>query len=350
MISLSLLKRNEKLRLKEEQREILRSSFSDKISFPKPKHKTLLETVIKFFIKVILLVSIPKKRKLNKNKNKELINTTYSQISSKEFKFIPSSTSFHFLVAFVPIISMVFGLLYLTNTDLAESFKENVLGRIIPGIEKTIEGTSFIGNKISNISAFAIIFASSLFLGSSGFSNLIFTQNYIYKHKNMGNIITNRFKGILIVGSITIFIYLSALTYLITIKLFHLGKNLSSFKLVWSYIFLSFWVIGTLFLGILLLFKMSPTFKLKWKQIIPGVIIASVPMILFTIIFGFISSLFDYGKYGIIGTLLYLSVFIYVLTYFMYLGMIANASYLRTYFTIRTQSKFDWTRIFRKVK
>ncbi|WP_027334303.1 YihY/virulence factor BrkB family protein [Mycoplasma elephantis] len=350
MINWNYFKKYEKSRLKEEQQGILSCSFSDKISFPKLKRKTILETTIKFFINIIFLISIPKKRRLNKNKNKELVNTTYNQISSKEFKFIPSSTSFHLLVAFVPIISMVFGLLYLTNNEFADSFKENILSRIIPGIEKTIDGTSFIDNKISNISAFSVVFASSLFLGSSGFSSLIFTQNYIYKHKTMGNVFANRIKGILIVCSITIFLYLSSLTYLVTLKILSLDRNLNTFKLLWSYILLSVWIIVTLIIGISLLFKMSPTFKLKWKQIVPGVIIAATPMILFSIIFGFISSIFDYGKYGIIGTLLYLSVFIYVITYFMYLGIIANAAYLKTYFTIRTQNKFNWANIFRRKK
>lgn len=339
-----------KKRKKNERRTVLSSSFASKISFPRPHHKTLGETIIKFFIKLILWMSIPKKNQLNRNKNQELIARTYNKISSKEFTFIPSATSFHFIIAFVPIVSMVYGMLYLMGPSWNLSFSENVLGRIIPGIQSTLSGTTFISNKLFNITAFAIVFASSLWLAAGGFSNFVYTQNYIYNHKSLGNIITNRIRGLLIVIAITISIYLSSVSYIGTIKLLQLENSQSLVKLTFSYIILAIWITFTLIGGIAFLFKLSPRFKLKWKQIIPGIGIASIPMVFFTIIFGFSTSLLDYGKYGAIGTLLYLGLFIYVLVYFMYLGVIANASYLKTYFTSKTQDKINITRWFSRFK
>lgn len=340
-----------KNRLKSERKENLHLSFSDKVIIPKNKKTTIFEKIIKLFVKFAFWISVAKKYRLNKNKNEELINRTYEKISSKEFGFLPSSTAFHFLIAFVPITSMVYLLLSFIPGGFHTAFFEDVLGRIIPGIQNVLEiGTSPDALGAGKLTAFILIFLSSLWLASGGFAKFVYTENYIYDHKSMGNFFTNRFRGLLIVISITIYIFIASLTFLAFIKVINLGKSYTYTKIVITYIILAIWIIVTVALGITLLFKLSPRFKLQWKQIAPGITITAVPTTIFVVVFGFSTSLIDYGKYGLIGSMLYLGLFIYFITYFLYLGIIANSSYLKTYFTIKTQDKIDLLRWFYKFK
>jgi membrane protein len=55
--------------------------------------------------------------------------------------------------------------------------------------------------------------------------------------------------------------------------------------------------------------------------------------------FGYLSALIDYAKYGSIGTFLYSITFVLVLSYFLYAGIIVNASYYKTFFSQRMVPK-----------
>ena len=98
-------------------------------------------------------------------------------------------------------------------------------------------------------------------------------------------------------------------------------------------------MIGFGYVGIGFIFIYLPPFKLKWKQINPGILTALLPTIFFVLIFGTITKFLNYEKFGPIGTFIYVLVFVLYLSYFLHAGIIINASYYRTYFSITMVKK-----------
>lgn len=332
-----------KHREKHERRILLSSSFRNKITISRYKNISLYEIILKSFIRTILWFVIPKKNKLNKNKNEELINLTYSKISSREFAFIPASTSFTLFISFIPIIAILLGMLRITATNLDSQFISLVLSKIIPGFSNDYNVWS--SDSTPKITVFVIFFFSALWLGASGFANIIYTQSYIYSHKTFGNYLTNKLKGFFLVLIISITLYLSAVSYLGIVNIFGIANEKWS-----SNILLFFWIAITLFIIISLIFKFGPKFKLTWKQIAPGLLLATAPIVLITSVFGGLGGYLKYDKFGILGAILYLLLYIFIFVYLVYLGIITNAAFLKTYFTTKTDNKFNIWNLFHKIK
>ncbi|TNK89726.1 hypothetical protein C4M83_05310, partial [Mycoplasmopsis pullorum] len=155
----------------------------------------------------------------NSKKINEMIDRIYKKFVSKNFYFIYISTSFYFLVSFVPIVIFVYFFLWLIsfNTyNFKDFFIESILARIIPNISRTIQ--EFKENNTGTGGAWIVLLLlSTLWISSSGYGNFITAQNHIYNHKNSAAAkITNRIKGFFAVFGIGLYIsFFVIITFLI---------------------------------------------------------------------------------------------------------------------------------------
>ncbi|UUD35121.1 YihY/virulence factor BrkB family protein [Mycoplasmopsis caviae] len=324
-------------KIKKEYRNNLKKSwFARNIAPVDNKRWLFIEKIVKFFLMIILWIATPRLSWKNKSKTNELINRTYKKFTDKSFVFIPLTTAFYFLVSFVPIITIMIILLSLIPS-YHTLFINEILGRIIPGVTSIIKipDTSKKGAQLTSL---IILCLASLWMSSSGFGKFIYSQNYIYGHKNLGNWLTNRLKGLLVVLSISIYLFLAGALYLFFYQTFTDSLSIY-YKNIYFYITFSIYLLVVLYFGLSLLYTMSPSFKLGWTTVFPGVLITSIPIMIFMTIFGFLTSLIKYDKYGIIGSFMYIALFVSYLTYFMFLGIIVNEAYYKTFVSSYTVSK-----------
>ncbi|CBH40281.1 YihY/virulence factor BrkB family protein [Mycoplasmopsis agalactiae] len=322
-----------------------KSLFSKNILSVKKTKTSLLEIVIKFFIKIIMLIAVPIRLKKNKNKLSELVGRVYKRFTSREFVFIPVSFAFYSLVSFIPIIMSVSVAISLIPGDFSSLFNDEILRRIIPGLESFINSIPQTWNAKTYI-LIITLFLASLIISSSGFGKFTYSINYIYKHETTGNYFFNRLKGFLIVVCIALYIFISSLLYLSVYKLFGVHKASDLGRSIYFYIVFSLYLMLNLYVGLSLLFKVSPAFKVPWSSLLPGVLIASLPTMVFITIFGYLTSLIDYYKFGIFGIFMYIALLVSTMSYFMYLGIITNAAFYKTFYSRYTVAKKIWFRKF----
>ncbi|MCE6091195.1 YihY/virulence factor BrkB family protein [Mycoplasmopsis agalactiae] len=322
-----------------------KSLFSKNILSVKKTKTSLLEIVIKFFIKIIMLIAVPIRLKKNKNKLSELVGRVYKRFTSREFVFIPVSFAFYSLVSFIPIIMSVSVSISLIPGDFSSLFNDEILRRIIPGLESFINSIPQTWNAKTYI-LIITLFLASLIISSSGFGKFTYSINYIYKHETTGNYFFNRLKGFLIVVCIALYIFISSLLYLSVYKLFGVHKASDLGRSIYFYIVFSLYLMLNLYVGLSLLFKVSPAFKVPWSSLLPGVLIASLPTMVFITIFGYLTSLIDYYKFGIFGIFMYIALLVSTMSYFMYLGIITNAAFYKTFYSRYTVAKKIWFRKF----
>lgn len=317
--------------------EAIKKSWMAKNIIPVEKKRfAFIEKIIKFFIMIILKIVTPRQSWKNKSKTEELINRTYTKFTNKDFAFIPISTAFYFLVSFVPIITTV-DLLLMLIKDYDKVFLDVILAKIIPGA-KSLLSIDVKATKYTQNVAIIILILASTWLASAGFSRFVYSQNYIYNHEHLGNWFTNRLKGFMIMLSVALYMFLTLALYIFfynafTAKLSEYHKN------IYFYITFSVFLFITFYLGFILLYKITPNFKLPWNLVLPGAMITTVPLWIFFLIFGYLTSLIDYNKYGVIGIFMYIAMLVSYMSYFMYLGIIANEAYYKTYYSSYTVSK-----------
>ena len=329
-----------------------RSTYVGKLFIKHSKSMNLGERLVKFLIYISLRLAIHPKKWKNPEKNYEIIDRTYKVIMSPDFVFIPSSIAFYLIMAFMPIISMITIFYQIPGINEIFLFEgkdllKNSLKNFIPGISIIIEQLKEI-SKLSRTNSFLtetvlgtslVSLLVSTWIASNGFSQLIFTQSHIFEHKFFGNYWSNKFKGMLIVFLISFLLFLG-LFINVTIQRQIELSSLSEFS---KNAFLNIFTVIILFLGLfglsILIFKYSPRFRIKIKHILPGATVTTVPSALFLAIFSSITSWFSYGAYGTIGTIMYVCMGSLIITYFVFLGIIANASYYKTFVGTKVESK-----------
>ena len=325
---------------------------------------SIAEKIIKFIIYIALRLVIRPKHWKDPKKNYEIIDRTYSRIMSADFIYIPSSIAFYIIMAFMPIMSLIMALdnigfirdlMHVPGTGTGannpeETYVEVILGKFIPGIKDLlgqIKGaTTGDQTMAAEVGAWAAIVLSlfiSTWIAAGGFAKLVFTQSYIYQHKYVGGYWMNKIKGLSMVVSFTLYL-LIALT--INIGFEHLMNywNLTTTtKDILRYVFLSFGLFFLIFIGFIILYRFSPRFKTKIRWIIPGAMTSTIPTAGFLILFGSISSLWSYGKFGSIGTIMYIGMGALMITYFIFVGILVNSSYHNTHIG-KVEKKWTFSR------
>ncbi|KKB26717.1 hypothetical protein MM26B8_04750 [Mycoplasmopsis meleagridis] len=300
------------------------------------KERPWIETIIDKFIGLILNIFIWKRHKSyvltlrhsDKDK-KQLIQEIKDKFFKKEYRMLPVALAFYFLVSFVPIIVVLLALLSLIP-NYNNLFVEVILIRIIPGIKSAFNGSEIaeiIAPK-STLSVVAIVLSAliSIWLSSSGFGKFIYLQNLIYEHDNPGNFALNRLKGCFITLGICLYLFVWIIIYLTFFNAFDKAIQTDAFFYPSFLIFL----LIALFLGIILLYIFAPSFK-NWelKHNYPGALISSVLITFFIMIFGLLTKLINYSRYGIIAVFMYIALFVTFISFFLYLGLIVNNAFFK---------------------
>lgn len=389
---------------KKHKHKKIKSYYIGNLLVSNPKKISFNEKIVKFLIYLALRLVIRPKKWKDPKKNYEIIDRTYKRIMSADFIFIPSSIAFYLIMAFMPILSLIIFLYQfpaiqelLSNghwTDMKvnitdgaghqiESAKNfpligdldsykllhpsyiykvvdqgnwfieddllgNVLGKFVPGINDIIKQmTELTKNdqkhmiKTGATIATVISLLVSTWIAAGGFSKLVFTQSHMYDHKFKGGYWMNKFKGMFMVMAFTIILFLALGINIIITKQVD-DSSLSPAGVSWLKGII---LIGGLFLGIfasfIALFKLSPRYSIKVKHIIPGAMVSTIPTVLFLALFGYISSLWSYGNYGTIGTIMYLGMGSLFITYFIFVGLSANVAYYKTFVGDKVKTK--WT-------
>lgn len=383
----------------------MKNHYIGKLLVANPKKVSLNEKIVKFLIYLALRLVIRPKKWKDPKKNYEIIDRTYKRIMSADFIFIPSSIAFYLIMAVMPILSLIMFLYQFeaiqellskghyhytwtqtigtTSTNVSMDFKSselfsehiselrkthptimidnqtskwiieedllaNVLGKFIPGLKDVLNSmqsfTKGGGKHIVNAGALTATLLSlvvSTWIAAGGFSKLVFTQSYMYEHKFVGGYWMNKFKGMVMVTIFSIVLFLAlAINILIT-------KQIDSSELsdTWNSFFKTFFLVVGLFVGVFLafiaLFKFSPRYSIKIRHIIPGAMVSTIPTAGFLALFGLISSLWSYGNYGVVGTVMYIGMSSLIITYFIFVGLSANVAYYKTFVGEKVKNK--WT-------
>lgn len=151
----------------------------------------------------------------------------------------------------------------------------------------------------------------------------------------------NKLKGMMMVITFT-FLLVIALTINIVMTSWIRESNMTD---DWIDFFIHFWLIIALgidlFILMIILFRFSPRFKIRIRNVIPGAMITTIPTLLFLSLFSFIAKWWSYGNYGSIGTIMYIGMASLIISYFIFVGIIANAAYYKTFVGDRVKTK--WT-------
>ncbi|WP_051619056.1 YhjD/YihY/BrkB family envelope integrity protein [[Mycoplasma] collis] len=321
------------------------------------KKRNIWQKILTFLVIIPLRIAVtPKWWKKNNIQTKVLIQRSVKKISSHEFIFIPSGFAFYSFISFIPILALSLSTINLLNIEkLFNNFFDNsiedyissqIISRYIPGIDKVIQTLPKQWNLIDTDEiTFLILFFSSLWISSSGYAKFITSQSIIYDHKNLGNWFINRLKGFVIVVFISIFLSFLLITAAFVFKsLENIYSSNSVIYILFFYFISSFYILLFFYFIWLFLLKYTPTFKTKIKEIYPGVILSSLATVLFTTIFGYVSSIkiIDYRKFGVFATFLYLAPFNFFLSYILYFGIIINEAFYKSFISSKTKNKYKY--------
>ncbi len=342
-------------RSEEQRKKIKRDHWLSSLLIAPTKKVTFTERFVKMIIYVALRLVIKPSRWKNPKRNYELIDRTYKRIMSADFVYIPSSIAFYLIMAFMPILSMI-SFIYsipavthwlngLSPDHHTDPITE-VLGKFIPGMKELLKQITAASSGADRGAMVATIISLilSTWIASGGFAKLVFTQSYLYDHKFVGGYWMNKFKGMSMVISLTLFLFIAlTLNTLVNYAILqapwsHVAKN------VVTHVFLIGALFGMMLVLFALLYKYSPRFKVRFRDIMPGVMVTTIPTAGFLALFGSITSMWDYGSYGSIGVIMYVAMAALIITYFIFVGITTNAAYYKTFVNDKVKEKWTFSK------
>ncbi len=253
-------------------------------------------------------------------------------ISKPEMRVLPGQLAFFMVISIIPLIALVGTIAGYLSVSTDKTFQ--ILDSILP-FTITENLISFVSGKGMTFNI-AIFFISAFILASNGCHSMIITSNEIYKVRNR-NIISRRIKAIMMTF-ILVFLFL----FLLIVPVFGdtifniIIANIHNERIVdiayYSYKLLSFpLTIVVIFYNIKLLYTVAPDRKIKTKNTNTGSFFTTFFWIIATKIYSIYAGTFsNYNLfYGGISTVLFLLMWVYILSYIFVLGMAFNASNTR---------------------
>ncbi|WP_027121203.1 YhjD/YihY/BrkB family envelope integrity protein [Mycoplasma leonicaptivi] len=366
MINLFNKKKNYKTLIKlKKDRKHFRKWFSnliypDKFLFLAKIYEKFMLNIIQTFANVLIRT----RNETQKIKRKKVVYQVYQNFISNEYNFTWLSIIFYILISFIPIIYLVSFLNITINDNIPtlikhvekfylskgfESiqkqqvfqylFNSVVFNKFIPDgnmhliIQNEVQDNSF---KIYSLLPGSFIAIPSLYIASGGYGKLISAYNYIFSHNKIGSFWGNKIKGLSLVLLVAITLwFVSTINILIQASIYN---NNSS---VWLSDFVYIIFVGIfVFLLFVLLFKFTPSFKIKTKDTLKGAFISWFPTFILVILYTYLHKIVSYSKFGTtIGFFFAIGFFINWFVYFMFLGIIFNNAYYKNYISSRTQPK-----------
>ena len=245
-----------------------------------------------------------------------------------------SSLAFNFFLAFFPSIIVFFTLIpYIPIIGFQETLMEILSNILPPSTNNATFNTldDIINNQRGGLLSIGFILA--LYFSTNGMSSLIQAFNSSYHIRENESIIKHQLLSILLTVVISALVFLTiiliifgktTITYLVDFQL--ISQNKIVFLNIAKWIVLIF----MLFIGITTIFNIGPAIKSKIKIFSPGAILATLFIILTSIVFSYyIDNFSQYNKiYGSIGTLIIILLWIYFNAIFLLIGFELNASIL----------------------
>lgn len=259
---------------------------------------------------------------------KRFIKKAIKYISKPEMRILPGQLAFFIVVSLIPLLALVGSIAgyFSVSSDKIIEILESVLPFDVEDIISFVsgEGITF------NISVF---FISAFILASNGAHSMIITSNQIYKVKD-NHVIHRRIKAI---GMTFILVLLFLFLLVVPVfgdKIFQLltssFHNELGVKIAYNLYQLMQYPVTILliFFNIKALYTLAPDRKIKAENTTTGSFITTIGWILATKIYSiYVGTFSNYNIfYGSISNILFLLMWVYILSYIFVLGMAFNAS------------------------
>ena len=243
-----------------------------------------------------------------------------------------SSLAFNFFLAFFPSIIVFFTLIpYIPIDGFQQTLMEIISNVLPPSTNSATFSTleDIINNQRGGLLSIGFILA--LYFSTNGMSSLIQAFNSSYhirenessiKHQMLSILLTIVISALVFLTIILIIFGKAAIIYMIDYQLINENKLVLLNAAKWVIL------IFMLFLGITTIFNLGPAIKSQIKIFSPGAILATLFIILTSIVFSYyIDNFSQYNKiYGSIGTLIIILLWIYFNAIFLLIGFELNAS------------------------
>lgn len=243
-----------------------------------------------------------------------------------------SSLAFNFFLAFFPSIIVFFTLIPYIPIDGFQQTLMEIISNILPPSTNSATFSTLediINNQRGGLLSIGFILA--LYFSTNGMSSLIQAFNSSYHIRENESIIKHQMLSILLTIVISALVFLTiiliifgkaVIVYMIDYQLINENKLILLNTAKWVIL------IFMLFLGITTIFNLGPAIKSQIKIFSPGAILATLFIILTSIVFSYyIDNFSQYNKiYGSIGTLIIILLWIYFNAIFLLIGFELNAS------------------------
>ena len=273
-----------------------------------------------------------------KNKIKIFFKTLYEIVNRPEMEDLPGHLAFYFMMMLIPLLTLLGSIL--TNFELVStSISQVIYGHLPSSIADIVISVS--RQDVSNLSLW-IILVPTLILASNGTYSMIITSNSVYKVRPKGNVILAYIKDrtkafIMLVVLIFIFLFLILVPTLGNVIFKIIGNIVTNENIVNNTYYILFKILKYpvtflfVFLSIKVLYVMAPDTKIKMKDTNIGAFFTSLTWIIVTLGYSYYIQYFSSYEtfYGGLSSLLFLMLWIYLLSYMFVLGIALNASKAR---------------------
>ena len=270
-----------------------------------------------------------------KNKIKIFFKTLYEIVNRPEMEVLPGHLAFYFMMMLIPLLTLLGSIL--TNFELVStSISQVIYGHLPSSIADIVISVS--RQDVSNLSLW-IILVPTLILASNGTYSMIITSNSVYKVRPKYNVILAYIKDrtkafIMLVVLIFIFLFLILVPTLGNVIFKIIGNIVTNENIVNNTYYIIFKILKYpvtflfVFLSIKVLYVMAPDTKIKMKDTNIGAFFTSLTWIIVTLGYSYYIQYFSSYEtfYGGLSSLLFLMLWIYLISYIFVLGMSINAN------------------------
>lgn len=250
-------------------------------------------------------------------------------ITKPEMRVLPGQLAFFFVISLIPLIALVGTIAGYMSVSADEI--THVLDSVLP-FDVTDNFITFVSGKGLTFNI-AVFFISAFILASNGAHSMIITSNEIYKVKD-DNIFRRRLKAIVMTVVLVLLLLFLLIVPVFGDSIFrilsHTVHDSTKIDIAYGiYRILQYPItIILVFYGIKLLYMMAPDRDIKSKTTNTGSIFTTLGWIIATKIYAIYAGTFsNYNLfYGSISDILFLLMWVYILSYIFVLGMAFNAS------------------------
>ena len=258
---------------------------------------------------------------------KEKLNYIINLLYSKELGILPAGLAYSFVLALIPIISLIFYLV--TTINVSADFIMNFINNTFPeGVASLIQPVF-----IENLSVSSLV---TLILGLvvtvNGFSAMIIASNTIYEIDN-APVIKRFFKSlilsIILIILITFMVFVPLLGNSIIKLLSLLGTFISDNEYLVNVLYFILRVpvaLLVVFVLVKLIYIIAPDQHIPSKSTTPGALFTTISWVILTVGFSYyINNIARYDRvYGNLANVVIIMLWFYFLAYILVLGMIIN--------------------------